>query len=139
VTVTNAGTVELFGTGSVLRVNTLAVMNGGTVTNRVRQLAGGVDVTNKAATSLVLTNGGTMHLAFEQDPVVTGHFWGLKWAGSTHAADLQALVDAGKLTWSVSALYGSYQGVGIYTNDTDTYVGVYVERLAPKGMLLIVR
>jgi hypothetical protein len=47
--------------------------------------------------------------------------------------------DSGALTWSDAALYHSYKGVGIYTNATDTFVGVVVERITPRGMLLMVQ
>ena len=89
--------------------------------------------------TLVITNGGKVHLSFEEDPVGMGDFWGLRWAGNNHAAALAALTNANALTWNVSALYHSYQGVGIYTNATDTFVGVYVEKIVPRGMLLMVQ
>jgi hypothetical protein len=125
VTVTNAGTVELFGTGSVLRVNTLAVKDGGSVTNRVRQLAGGVDVTNSAITALAITNGGKMHLVFEGGPSILGDYWGLRWAGNMHAGQLQGLVSQGGLSWDDTALGGV---VAIYTNATHTMIGYVVDQ-----------
>jgi hypothetical protein len=47
--------------------------------------------------------------------------------------------DSGALTWDVSAIYASYQGVGIYTNATDTFVGVVVKSVVPRGMVLMVQ
>jgi hypothetical protein len=135
VTVWTNGFVELTGTGSVLRCSTFTC-RGGMVTNHVRKLAGGLDITGA---TLVITNGGKVHLSFEEDPVGAGDFWGLRWAGNNHAGQLQALADSGALTWSDAALYHSYKGVGIYTNATDTFVGVVVERIVPRGMMLIVQ
>jgi hypothetical protein len=63
----------------------------------------------------------------------------LRGAGNNHAGQLQALADSGALTWSDAALYHSYKPVGIYTNATDTFVGVYVEKIVPRGLLLIVQ
>jgi len=134
-TVLTNGFVELTGTGSVLRCSTFTC-RGGSLTNHVRKVAGGLDITGA---TLVITNGGKVHLSFEEDPVGMGDFWGLRWAGNNHAAALAALTNANALTWNVSALYHSYQGVGIYTNATDTFVGVYVEKIVPRGMLLMVQ
>jgi hypothetical protein len=134
-TVTNGGFVELTGTGSVLRCSTFTC-RGGSLTNHVRKLAGGLDITGA---TLVITNGGKVHLSFEEDPVGSGDFWGLRWAGNNRAGQLQAMHDSGALTWSDAALYHSYKGVGIYTNATDTFVGVVVERITPRGMLLMVQ
>jgi hypothetical protein len=134
-TVLTNGFVELTGTGSVLRCSTFTC-RGGTVTNHVQKLAGGLDITGA---TLVITNGGKVHLSFEEDPVGAGDFWGLRWAGNNHAGQLQALADSGALTWSDAALYHSYKPVGIYTNATDTFVGVYVEKIVPRGLLLIVQ
>jgi hypothetical protein len=137
-TVWTNGFVELTGTGSVWRCSTFTC-RGGTVTNHVRKVSGGLDITGTASSALVITNGGKVHLSFEEDPVVAGDFWGLRWAGNNHAGQLQALADSGALTWDVSALYAAYQGVGIYTNATDTMVGVYVKSVVPRGLLLIVQ
>jgi hypothetical protein len=134
-TVTNGGFVELTGTGSVLRCSTFTC-RGGSLTNHVRKLAGGLDITGA---TLVITNGGKVHLSFEEDPVGAGDFWGLRWAGNNRAGQLQAMHDSGALTWDVSALYPTYQGVGIYTNATDTFVGVVVEKIVPRGMVLMVQ
>jgi hypothetical protein len=135
VTVWTNGFVELTGTGSVLRCSTFTC-RGGSLTNHVRKLAGGLDITGA---TLVITNGGKVHLSFEEDPVGSGDFWGLRWAGNNRAGQLQAMHDSGALTWSDAALYHSYKGVGIYTNATDTFVGVVVERITPRGMLLMVQ
>ena len=121
VTVWTNGVVELTGIGSVLRVNTLTC-RGGTVTNYLRGVAGGVDVTNIANTALVITDGGKMHLVFEVSPGRAGDFWGLRWAGN-RTAELASMTNANALTWGGAAA----TGVGIYTNATHTMVGYYAQ------------
>jgi hypothetical protein len=118
-TVTNGGFVELTGTGSVLRCSTFTC-RGGTVTNHIRKFAGGVDVTSSLDTALVITNGGTMFLSFDQGPVAEGDFWGLRWAGNGKAGLLQGMTNSGALSWDDSAAGGS---VKIFTNATHTMVG----------------
>ena len=113
------GFVNLTGTGSVLRCNTFTNI-GGTVTNYVRRFSGGLDITNSAALSLVITNGGKMVLSFEQSPAAEGDYWGLRLKGSGHAAHLQGLTNSGALSWVDSAVGGN---VTIYTNNTHTMVG----------------
>lgn len=127
VTVWTNGFVELTGTGSVLRCNTFTC-RGGAVTNRIRQFAGGVDVTNSASTALVVTNGGRMHLSFEEIPSSSMDVWGLRWSGDNHSTDIQAMVNSGALTWSQSG----GPAVAILTNATHTWVGyVYMAGAAP--------
>jgi hypothetical protein len=111
--------VELTGTGSVLRCSTFTC-RGGTVTNHIRKFAGGVDVTSSLDTALVITNGGTMFLSFDQGPVAEGDFWGLRWAGNGKAGLLQGMTNSGALSWDDSAAGGS---VKIFTNATHTMVG----------------
>jgi hypothetical protein len=121
-TVWTNGFVELTGTGSVLRVNTLTV-NGGQVTNHVQGLSGGVDVTNSALTSLVVTNGARMHLVFQR-PSLVGAYWGLKWAGN-RATQLQGMTNSGALSWDAAQAGGV---VEIFTNATHTMVGYVVDQ-----------
>jgi hypothetical protein len=118
-TVWTNGFVELTGTGSVLRCSTFTC-RGGTVTNHIRKFAGGVDVTSSLDTALVITNGGTMFLSFDQGPVAEGDFWGLRWAGNGKAGLLQGMTNSGALSWDDSAAGGS---VKIFTNATHTMVG----------------
>jgi hypothetical protein len=113
------GVVNMVGTGSVLRCNSFT-NNGGAVTNYVRRFSGGVDVTNAAPASLVVTNGGKMHLVFAQRPAADGDFWGLRWNGSGHLAVLEGMTNSGALSWEDSVVGGK---VGIYTNTTHTMVG----------------
>jgi hypothetical protein len=122
VSVLTNGFVELTGIGSVLRVNTLTV-NGGQVTNHVQGLSGGVDVTNSALTSLVVTNGARMHLVFQR-PSLVGAYWGLKWAGN-RATQLQGMTNSGALSWDASQAGGV---VEIFTNATHTMVGYVVDQ-----------
>jgi hypothetical protein len=121
-TVLTNGFVELTGTGSVLRCSTFTC-RGGSLTNRVRQLAGGLDVTSSANTALVITNGGSVYLLFDEGPAggVSGNFWGLRWAGN-HAAELAAMTNASTLAWGGAAA-GS---VVIYTNASHTFVGYFI-------------
>jgi T5SS/PEP-CTERM-associated repeat protein len=118
VSVLTNGFVELTGTGSVFLCNTFTC-RGGTVTNYVQGMAGGVDVTNSANTALVVTNGARMHLVFGDVPATQGDFWGLRWAGNNHAGQLQGMTNSG-LSWDDTALVGN---VKIYTNATHTMVG----------------
>jgi hypothetical protein len=122
VSVLTNGFVELTGIGSVLRVNTLTV-NGGQVTNHVQGLSGGVDVTNSALTSLVVTNGARMHLVFQR-PSLVGAYWGLKWAGN-RATQLQGMTNSGALSWDAAQAGGV---VEIFTNATHTMVGYVVDQ-----------
>jgi hypothetical protein len=118
------GFVELTGTSRLFQVNALVVTNGGSVATHIRVAAGGIDVTNSLPTALIVTNGGHIHLSFEQNPEPIGDFWGLRWAGNNHAAALQALTNDARLTWSDAGLTPQWRNrVGIYTNSTTTFVG----------------
>ena len=122
----SVGCVQVAGSGSVLWCSTLAVTNGGYVTNHVRLVAGGIDVTNTANTALDIANGGSIRISFEQNPVAIGDFWGLRWAGNNHAATLQAFATDGRLTWDDSGLAARLRNkVGVYTNDIYTFFGFY--------------
>jgi hypothetical protein len=122
VSVLTNGFVELTGAGSVLRCNTFTC-RGGTVTNYVQGMAGGVDVTNSALLSLVITNGARMHLVF-QKPSSLGAYWGLRWAGN-RATQLQGMTNSGALSWDASQAGGV---VEIFTNATHTMVGYVVDQ-----------
>jgi T5SS/PEP-CTERM-associated repeat protein len=122
VSVWTNGFVELTGTGSVFVCNTFTC-RGGTVTNYVQGMAGGVDVTNSALLSLVITNGARMHLVF-QKPSSLGAYWGLRWAGN-RATQLQGMTNSGALSWDASQAGGV---VEIFTNATHTMVGYVVDQ-----------
>lgn len=134
--------VELFGTQRMLRVGTvLDLGDTASITNHVARHAGGIDLLSTNAGALTIASGGKIHLAFEQDPVQVGDFWGLRWAGDRRA-ELRAFTNASpkKLTWDDTGLSPRYQGrVGIYTTATHTLVGFYVSEVpgATKGTLLM--
>jgi hypothetical protein len=118
------GLVNLAGTGSVLRCNSFT-NNGGSVTAHAGVIPSGLDVTNSANTSLVITNGGTLQLVFGDPPALSGvEVWGLRWFGNNHAGQLQGMKDNAGLSWADEAVGGC---VTIYTNATHTMVG-YVSR-----------
>lgn len=138
---TAIGRVDLSGTQRVFRASSsLAVgtQGAGSITNRVSQYAGGIDLSDASAT---LTVGGTgnIHIGFDEDPIELGMYWGFRWRGD-HVADLTALHDSvpAKLTWNVSRLDPFYQAdIGIYRDATYTYVGIPVDRFAPLMRTLI--
>jgi len=111
--------------GAVLTLNgtTFSVTNSlvlgpkGTVNTNVKGASCGLDLPDAAVTLL-----GAINIVFEQDPVGSGIHSGLCWEGE-HAADLQALVDAGLLTWDDTALSTP---AGIFESGGFTYVGAAV-------------
>lgn len=140
---TAIGRVDLSGTQRVFRVSSsLAVgtQGAGSITNRVAQYAGGIDLVD-ASVTLSVGGNGNIHIAFEEDPVELGMYWGLRWKGD-HVADLNALHDAvpAKLTWDVDRLDSYYRAdVGIHYDGTYTYVGIPVDRFVPKPTLIMVQ
>jgi hypothetical protein len=111
------GCVELVGTQRWFTCNTLNVTNQGSVINRVRAHAGGVDITNRLSTALLVTTGGNIHLSFDQNPVETGDFWGLRWAGTNGYGRLVTYTNDGRLTVA-NNLTGPFAGstISVYTN-----------------------
>ena len=133
---TNAGTAFIVGTNGVVlvcgtqRVFQVAALTNysyGVYSNKIAQQAGGLDITSTNSFALSCSPNGSVTLVFSQDPVMTGHFWGLRWLGTNHVAALTALHNASppQLTWDDSQLSTAYQGqVAIYADAVYTYVGV---------------
>ncbi len=138
---TSVGAVELSGTGRVFNVSgSLAVgtQGSGGLTNRVAQLAGGIDLA--ASTTLTVGNTGNIHIQFEEDPVETGMYWGLRWTGD-HVAELIALSETvpAKLSWDVEGVNPYYRpDVGIHYDGDFTYVGIPIAKFATNPTLIII-
>ena len=139
------GWVELAGTQRVFRVDRLTIGNEGSLTNRIAKFAGGVDVTLTDSYRIAITAPGRIHLLFVDNPVQTGDFWGVRWAGDNRTT-LGSFTNGtpARLTWDTSALHPMYQNqVAIYTNAGYTYVGIQVTNLVAsssgKGSLITFR
>jgi hypothetical protein len=148
-----AAGVELDGTQRVFRIGSSAVLTLGntgtrigTITNHVRKLAGGVDLlnTNAAALNIISGAGCRIHLAFDENPVVNGDFWGLRWAGTNGYATLVTYTNNGKITVAnnLPAPFDAAK-IGVYTNAVgDTLIGFPVSTIAaaaPLGTIILVR
>jgi len=82
-------------------VNTsLTIKASGSVATHALGDSCGLDLPD--AVALTVADGGSISILFDT-PAGSGLYYGLRWAGD-HEADLQALVDAGKLTWDDTAL-----------------------------------
>jgi len=104
--------------GTTLAVSTaLDIRATGTLDVRVAGTACGPDLADAATLAI----NGTMNIVFDP-PTGSGLYCGLRWAGD-HAAELQDLVDAAKLTWDDTALT---EAASIFTLGGYTYVGVSV-------------
>ena len=138
---TVVGTVELSGTERAFNVSgslAIGTQGSGGLTNRVAQLAGGIDLA--ASTTLTVGNTGNIHIQFEEDPVETGMYWGLRWTGD-HVADLIALSETipAKLSWDVEGVNPYYRpDVGIHYDGDFTYVGIPIIKFATNPTLIII-
>ena len=105
--------------GTVCTVNTsLTVGATGAVNTNVGDSSCGIDLADLA--DLIVSADGAIGIAFVQPPAsISGVHWGLRWEGD-HVADLQALVDDGRLTVDATALGDDPE---IFTDDAFTYVG----------------
>ena len=109
------GVLRLNGTDFTVS-SSLTVGPFGKIYTTVKGASCGLDIPASATVAIT----GTMDILFEADPAGSGLYYGLKWEGD-HAAELQALADAGKLTWDASAL--ADPDVSIFVKDGVTYVG----------------
>jgi len=115
--------------GTVVSVATSAAIGRtGTIETNVTGQSCGLDLAETASLTVedgdVDYPGGKLNIVFQPAGAGQGGvYWGLRWAGS-HGAELQALADAGKLTWDDSALSG--RTASIIEAGGFTYVGLNV-------------
>ena len=108
---------------AILRLNgtvfvpqsSLTVGPRGTVQTKVNGTSCGLDI--PAGSAVAIT--GKISIIFELDPLTSGLYYGLRWAGD-HTAELEALNVAGNLTWDDTVLT---RPVSIFTQGGFTYVG----------------
>jgi len=116
---TRSALLELNGTRFAV-ASSAAIGAAGTVNVNVGAGSAGLDLADGA--SLSVDDGGIINIVFSEDPAAPGVHWGLRWAGD-RSTELQALADAGKLTWDDSALTTP---AAIVAHGGNTYVGVAV-------------
>ncbi|HUW35431.1 MAG TPA: dockerin type I domain-containing protein [Planctomycetota bacterium] len=109
------GYLELTGTDFAVQAS-LAMKKAGKITVNVDGNSCGIDLAPDA-TFTMDDPSSLIEINFLQEATATGIYYGLRWEGD-HAADLQALADAGQLTWDDPA--------GIIVQDGCTYIGLTV-------------
>jgi hypothetical protein len=113
-----SGRVELHGTVFTV-TNSVTIGSYGVVSNFVSGASCGMDLGNAA--TLSVSNSGKIAVVFSGRGTNPGQpYWGLRWAGQ-HAAALQALRDAGRLT--MAGWPGAATSPDIFLSGGYTYVG----------------
>lgn len=130
------GLVELQGTRLIVD-DAIVVNQTGDVVARMRGASAGLDLASGAEGALSISNGATVHLAFETDPDQAGEsYWGLRMRGD-HTNYVQSLRAAGRITWTTNALSPDFIkrfGIHYSAREDATYVGV--SRLAAPAVLI---
>jgi len=102
--------------GTLFTVNSdLTIERSGRIEATVQGTPAGLDL--GADATLAVADGGLINVVFDApEPGQSGVYWGLRWEGD-HVAELQALADAGKVTWDDTASGGTaiIFGAGSYT------------------------
>ena len=140
------GLIDLKGFQMTL-TNEVKVAGCGIVSNDVNGVSSGFAL-NETAT--LAQSDGKMYVTFSRDPEglfkpvsparAEDCYWGFKWAGD-HVADVQALVDAGKLvvdTTGLSAKFLAKYALYYSAKDDTTYLGVPVVPVS-SGMKVLFR
>ena len=128
------GILTLDGTEAVID-GIADIRESGIVTTLVSGVSCGLDITTDAESSLSISNGATISVTFDADPVEPANsYWGLRMAGD-HVSYLQSLVSGGRLVIenNMSSEYDSSFGIKYDSVDDKTIVGL----LGQQGTLLI--